>query len=293
MPPKRPTACVKGAPNHRINRKTVVLPLGTAKWRNRFSSMPDLPSSAGTITVLSLNLRFGLADDGPNAWPKRKPALLELLQRQPADFFCFQEANDFQISEIQAHLQNHDVIGQRTPAPPFWQNNVIFYHSSCRCVDRNHFFLSPTPTVPSRFRDSRWPRQCSIGWFQCRGRTIACANTHLDFDPEVQRRSAAIILDHLSTPRADVPTLVAGDFNATPQSECYRVFAEAGFQKAGPRKCAGTYHGFTGKTNGECIDWILYRGGLVSVRTEVIRDCYKGRYPSDHFPVRAEFSWSD
>lgn len=255
--------------------------------------MPDLHPSADIITVVSLNLRFGLADDGPNAWPHRKTALAELLRRQPADFFCFQEANDFQISEIQTLLPRHGVIGQRIPAPPFWQNNVIFYDLSCRCVDRHHFYLSPTPSIPSRFRDSRWPRQCTVGTFRRLGRTLVCATTHLDFDTEVQRRSAAIILAHLPDLRMNVPMVLTGDFNAAPQSDCYRVFENAGFKKADALPCSGTYHGFTGKSKGDCIDWILYRGGLQALNTAIIRERYAGRYPSDHFPVRAELGFSE
>jgi len=251
--------------------------------------MPDGNRTADIITVLSLNLRFGLADDGPHCWRNRKPAVAELLGQHPADFFCFQEANDFQVSEIQQILPGYAHIGQRSPAPSFWQNNVIFYHRSFHCSADRHFYLSPTPAIPSRFRDSRWPRQCTIGVFHRRNQAVACANTHLDFDAEVQRRSADVIVGHLMALPRGMPTVLSGDFNATPQSACHRVFEQAGLKNVWDSRKPGTYHGFSGKVQGGCIDWILFGGGLSAVQAAVIRDRYAGRYPSDHFPIRAEF----
>jgi len=253
--------------------------------------MSDVESLADNITVLSLNLRFGLADDGRNGWSNRKPAVAELLREQPAHFFCFQEANDFQVSDIQELLPGYGFIGQRLPAPRFWQNNVIFYHRGFHCTTDRHFYLSPTPSIPSRFPDSRWPRQCTIGLFRRDERSFACANTHLDFDPEVQRRSAEVILGHLLALPANAPLVLAGDFNATPRSACHRVFESAGFKNVCDSSESGTFHGFSGKTRGGCIDWILYRGKLSLVQTGIDRAKYAGRYPSDHFAVRAVFGW--
>lgn len=253
--------------------------------------MQDVNPFSDIFAVLTLNLRFGLADDGRNCWRNRIPALTQLLHQQSADIFCFQEANDFQVSEIREILHGHEFIGQRSPAPSFWQNNVIFYHPSFRCIRNNHFYLSPTPQIPSRFRESRWPRQCTLGVFRRRGRMLACADTHLDFDAGVQRRSAEIILDHLRALSPDMPWVLAGDFNATPQSDCYRIFEEAGLEMVFDFEKAGTYHGFSGTPRGGCIDWILSRGGVAPIRTWIIRDRYAGRYPSDHFPIRTEFAW--
>ena len=51
---------------------------------------------------------------------------------------------------------------------------------------------------------------------------------------------------------------------------------------------ADTFHGFRGKPRPGRIDWILYRGMRPqSVETITAND--GGRYPSDHFPVLAEF----
>ena len=78
------------------------------------------------IHIIDLNLRFGLADDGPNSWTQRRRAYPELLKAWPADFYTFQEANDFQVEELAALLPEYSCIGRREPAPEDWQHNIIF-----------------------------------------------------------------------------------------------------------------------------------------------------------------------
>jgi endonuclease/exonuclease/phosphatase family metal-dependent hydrolase len=53
----------------------------------------------------------------------------------------------------------------------------------------------------------------------------------------------------------------------------------------------GTRHGFTGNINGDHIDWILYRGGIILKESKIIYDVIDGGYPSDHYPLYAKFKW--
>lgn len=246
------------------------------------------------FTLMTLNLRFALADDGKNRWALRKPVFPEMLGELDPDFLCVQEANDLQVADLAAMLPGHGHIGRRDPAPPFWQNNVIFHRRTWACTASDHFFLSPTPDVPSRFRNSRWPRQCTLGIFERATRRLTVADTHFDFDPEIQRLSAGIILERLARRAPTLPTIVTGDFNAKPQSPCLEAFTDpdAGFTSAVAPPYPATAHGFTGSAHGEAIDWILYRGGIGVEKAEVIGSRYQGRYPSDHFPVLARFCFS-
>jgi endonuclease/exonuclease/phosphatase family metal-dependent hydrolase len=263
------------------------------------SSVPVEPPLSGRLSILSLNLRFGLADDGPNSWVFRQSALDALLSSQTTDFMGFQEANHFQVEFLTDRLPGYDRIGVRWPAPPFWQNNVLFYRRTWRCLHADHFFLSPTPDIPSRARDSRWPRQCTLGMFQREGFRLIVVNTHFDFDARVQAKSAELILKRLAVFAKNIPVIVIGDFNADPQSSCRHIFASASTQpERVPVLCfkdafvcpqPGTFHGFSGKTDGQHIDWILYRGPLILEQSEVVTDCHNGIYPSDHYPVMATF----
>ena len=85
---------------------------------------------ANNFSTLTFNLRFGLADDGPNSWDHRKKALPALFKKYHPDFIGLQEANDFQIDYLAEILTGYEFIGKRSPAPPYWQNNVIFYKNN-------------------------------------------------------------------------------------------------------------------------------------------------------------------
>ena len=254
------------------------------------------------FSILTSNLRFGLADDGPNRWSSRKKAFPAFLQHHAADFICFQEANDFQIDYLQSLLPDYRYIGRRAPAPAFWQNNVIFYRHDWNCVVNRHFYLSHTPETPSRYRLSRWPRQCTLGLFERGGLRLLCANTHFDFDSQVQDASARLILQKVNNLAVNIPAILAGDFNATPQSSCHRILTGSStavytnpsehFSNVLHPPYPGTFHGWSGQKQGDCLDWILYRGNLVPNNVIVIRDKYSGYYPSDHFPIRANFTES-
>ena len=247
------------------------------------------------LSLMTLNVRFGLADDGANGWAYRKRAFGELLKAYPADIIGLQEVNDFQAADISAMLDGYGCIGKRCPAPAFWQNNLVFHRHAWRCVARDHFFLSPTPTIASRYRDSRWPRQCTVGEFQRGDHGLVCVNTHLDFDPRVQARSAEAILQRLSRFPASTPVVLMGDFNCLPDSACRRVFTDrnrGAFRDVLSPPFPGTHHGFTGRSDGRCIDWILCRGRVIPETARAILDSFSGMYPSDHFPIHATFRFS-
>jgi len=255
--------------------------------------------SIDPISVLSLNLRFGLADDGPNSWQYRKNSYPFLLKSYCADFFGFQEVNNFQLDFLKKILNEYNFIGERQSAPSFWQNNIIFYHRKWECVYQDHFYLSPTPTIPSRFRKSRWPRQCTIGVFKNIDSELIIANTHFDFDTSVQTQSAALIMQRLSEISSVIPTILMGDFNTTPHSPSYKIFTgqkndhrnkgSEYFKNVFKNPFPGTFHGFKDDKTGDHIDWILYRGGLIPEKSKIIRGKIKGFYPSDHFPLFAVF----
>ncbi len=253
------------------------------------------------LSVLTFNLRFGLADDkGRNHWSCRKKVIPSLFEAYRPDFIGFQEVNDFQGDFLRSLLREYDVIGERKPVPRFWQNTPLFYKKEWKCLFHEHFFLSPTPLIPSRSRKSRWPRQCTMGRFEKGDRQVICANTHFDFDDDVQIESAKVIMERLSHLPHDLPAVLMGDFNATPSHPCHQVFTGEArtlgapspyFRNAFETRLSGTYHGFTGNPTADPIDWILCRGGIVPEDSDVIRWVVDGVYPSDHFPLYMTFRW--
>ena len=49
------------------------------------------------ITVISYNIRMGVAKDGTNSWEYRYPASAMMIEDQKPDIFGVQEAYDFQV----------------------------------------------------------------------------------------------------------------------------------------------------------------------------------------------------
>jgi len=263
--------------------------------------MPDGKFHKEELSIMSLNLRFGLATDGENSWDHRQKVFPALFEQFQPDFFCFQESNDFQTEFLRTLLPEYGCIGQREPAPSFWQNNLIFYHRKWHCRAHDHFFLSPTPRIPSRFPDSCWPRQCTCGQFSKNGHDLICLTTHFDFKSSVQIASAKIIKSSLDIYSPTTPVILCGDFNATPSDPCYSIFTQPDETEAAVHQPAfrnsfsppfpGTFHGFTGQAQERHIDWILFRGELSSHGARVIDQAYNNCFPSDHFPVLADFKW--
>lgn len=249
------------------------------------------------LSVLSLNLRFGLADDGPNGWQYRKEAVLTLLQREGPDFIATQEANDFQLNFLARSLPEYGYIGERVPAPRFWQHDILFYRRPIVCEKAVHCFLSETPFVPSRSFGSKFPRQCTLGLFHVNNQALICIDTHFDFERPAQMGAARVIKAQLASFESEVPLILMGDFNATPDSPCYRWFTgeeiegEKGlnFKETFEKPHPSTFHRFTGEPAGGYIDWILYCGPLRVKACQVLQEPVEGTYPSDHFPVKAVF----
>jgi endonuclease/exonuclease/phosphatase family metal-dependent hydrolase len=56
-------------------------------------------------------------------------------------------------------------------------------------------------------------------------------------------------------------------------------------------KNVGTFHAFKGGTAGGKIDYILVTPGVKVLEAAIMHDERGGKYPSDHYPVRAKVMW--
>lgn len=242
-----------------------------------------------SFSVTTMNLRFGLARDHGNRWECRRDTVRAFLDRHATDFMGFQEVNHFQADFLEEHLDSHGCIGRHNRRLPWWQSNMIFYRKDWTCLGFRHHFISPFPDIPSKLEGSRWPRQCVIGWFEKAGHQILAVNTHFDFTPAVQARSAGLVMDFLDHFPPGLPVVITGDFNADHGSSAFRTFRAFGFNEVFQGYPRGTFHGFTGETGGRHIDWILFRGGLRLRQPRVMIFHRDDQYPSDHFPVQADF----
>lgn len=120
-------------------------------------------------------------------------------------------------------------------------------------------------------------------------------NTHLDhMGKEARKHSASLILEKIDSINGeDLPVILMGDMNAPPESEPVQVFLGRFGGASAMELETGTFNGFN-PSHGESIriDYIFAGGGLIMGSTNIIRELTDGRFPSDHFPVVADVTFS-
>jgi len=257
--------------------------------------------------VMTFNIRFGQADDGPNSWPNRRELVASTIASARPDLVGLQEALDFQLAEIEPLLPEYRVDGNRGNEDGVWRNccALLYRPERWTLLETHTFWLSETPNVSSRSWGSKWPRRCTAGRYLDResGRELWHFNTHLDFGDVAQVNGAAVIWRKVLEWAEDSPVILTGDFNAPDGSRVWRFLTgeeehmglRPDFRDAwsvihdGER--GPTCHGYGTVECPDRIDWILYRGCLDVVGSYVIAPPPGGPYPSDHSPVVAEMEW--
>lgn len=124
------------------------------------------------------------------------------------------------------------------------------------------------------------------------GRVFVVLNAHFDHEGVVARRESAKAL--LARGRAlagDLPLIVMGDFNSTPDSEAVSIVGAAlrdarAASLAPPYGPLATFNAFdTTKPAEQRIDYIFLSPQWQVLRYAALTDSVDARYPSDHFPV--------
>lgn len=249
------------------------------------------------LTVMSFNIRYGTADDGPNRWELRRGQLIDLLKRHDPDVVGLQEALHFQIDEILKVLADYRMVGVgRSDGGQGGEYSAILYRAS-RLSPRQTatFWFSDTPEI---VKSNTWgnaiERICTWALFDDKqGRSFYVYNLHLDHISQPSReRSVKLLLDRIAARSPAAPVIVTGDFNtgeANPATQAMlRLFRDT-FRVVQPNATdVGTANQFTlGKIGGDKIDYIFVEPGTQVLSADIIRTAVEGRYPSDHFPVIA------
>lgn len=253
------------------------------------------------LTVMTYNIRFGTAQDGDNAWERRKDLLVENIRLQEPDILGTQEGLDFQLDYIGEKLgKEYRWIGIPRDPDGGGEHSAIFYRRDRLApVETGNFWLSETPErsgtlswETTNHRITTWARFVHFAT----GRTFLYYNTHMDHKSEQARREGArIIAERFAPEIGKTPVIVTGDFNAGGEvSEAWKILTDAGLKdtwllaktQSGP-KC--TFNGFKPLEPGAegRIDWILVPSRAEVESCVVVDRAPEGRFPSDHFPVVA------
>ncbi len=258
-------------------------------------AMPAIAADTA-LRIMSFNIRLPAESDGVDYWETRKPLAVRMLREQQPDVIGLQELVKAQADYLARELPQYAWFGRGREADGGGEHMGVFYRKDrLKVIESGDFWLSDTPDVAGSIT---WghphPRMVTWALFEQRsdGRRFYLFNTHLpyrDEDEAARLKGAQAIARHLATLPDDVPVVLTGDFNTTPDSDAHAVLAGT-LQDAwttAPRVegIDATFHGFTGKADRR-IDWIFVRGAQLESITSVTTR-WNNRYPSDHFPLVA------
>lgn len=256
------------------------------------------PTSNAPLRVMSFNLRYGTANDGPDRWEVRKDRLMSVLKKHHPDILGVQEALSFQIDEIRQAIPDYQSVGAgRDDGREKGEFSAILYDARRFQVLRSDtFWLSDTPSVPG---SSTWGnaniRVCTWAYFKDRetGKFFYHFNTHLDHVSQPSReKSIAAIVAKLDGRMPKDPAFVTGDFNVGEDNPVSGILREAGYRDSfrllhPDATDVGTFQGFKPTAGKDKIDYIWVGPGVSVRESAILKDKVDDHWPSDHFPVTA------
>jgi endonuclease/exonuclease/phosphatase family metal-dependent hydrolase len=271
------------------------------------------------VRVMSFNVRGSFHDvRRKNAWRKRAELNIATIERYAPDVIGLQEAQRGNLGAYRKRLPHYAHIrGPRNGnAIPHDFNTILFDPERLEPLDSGGFWLSETPEKYSRSWETRVARSATWVLFRVSGTELSFLhmNTHLDHVSALARREGSKLIvsrvvEISDRAGVDAPAIVTGDFNSRPGSRTHRTFTESDFVDtyltAGNEEGANTFHAFRGAGYRDThpdrgprrIDWILLKDPKGRLRVEshrIIHDADEssGLYPSDHYPILADFGIS-
>ena len=250
------------------------------------------------MKFVTFNLRVDRPQDGDNRFVFRQPLILRAIGREKPDVICFQEVEPHMSAWLKSSFPDYDAVGcGRGAKLDSEQMTVMFRKSGYQLLEMRTFWLSETPFVPgSRYPESSCPRCCTdaVLMEEASGRAFRVLNTHLDHRGKAAReKGLALILRHAEEIESfpGVPMILAGDFNAEPDSEEMEILKTYPGLTDVTRSIGFTYHGYGRADPPEQIDYIVLKGALSCESVCKWTEEENGVYLSDHYPVCAEISF--
>lgn len=257
--------------------------------------------SAQNIRIITYNIRYNNAGDGINAWPNRSQQVAALLEFHQADIFGLQEALIGQIQDIHKQLPHMKWVGVgRDDGKEAGEFSPLFYNSKkFKALKSGWFWLSQTPEKPGLGWDAACNRICTWLLLEAdkKDQQFMVFNTHFDHQGTTARtESAKLILQKIKELNRDnLPVILTGDFNLTPEQEPISVITKElkdsrSISKEAPYGPAGTFNGFKFDSPlKDRIDYVFVNDRVEVKQYGVLSDSKDQRYPSDHLPVFVNF----
>ena len=248
------------------------------------------------MNVMTYNIKYANENDGENSWSQRKDHITNQIKFYEPDIFGVQEALLVQLEHFKENLQGYKYLGVgRDDGKQKGEFSAIFYKTEMfNPLKKGNFWLSETPSQPSKGWDAAYERICTYALFEKKdsGDKFWVFNTHFDhMGVKARENSAALILKKIEQLNEEnSPVILMGDLNLEPDSKPVKLISQA-FNDSkkvaknvifGPE---GTFNAFEfHEPVTRRIDYIFTQGMEV-LKYAVLTDSKELKYPSDHFPV--------
>lgn len=188
------------------------------------------------LYVGTYNIRYDNEEDRKdgNDWESRCPVICGQLNFEHPDVFGAQEVLHHQLQDMLKMLVGYSYIGvgredgeQKGEYAPIFYDPDVLERQDC-----GWFWLSETPSEPSKGWDAACERICTWGLFRHKasGRQFYFFNLHMDHrGKKARRESALLVLDQIRMRCADkeCPVILTGDFNVDQNDEVYSLLTES------------------------------------------------------------------
>jgi len=257
-------------------------------------------TSSIDVTVMSFNIRYDNPDDGENAWTHRATWVANEMSN--ADIIGVQEGLSHQVEQLATKLIDYNWTGVgRDDGKRGGEFTPIFFKAAIfELLSSNTFWLSETPNQSgSKGWDAALPRIATTAHLKDKrtGIEFLIINTHFDHRGRVARlQSAQLLADYVRD--VEMPALLMGDFNMTPQSDAYEALLEDEILRDSrtevrtpPSGPVGTFSGFIKQENlneAPRIDYIFTTHDFIIRQYESVISVKNDQYVSDHLPIKVD-----
>ncbi len=268
--------------------------------------LPERPADA--LRFATYNVHYIILSKATGAWSvadweRRKGPLDLAFKAIDADVIGFQEMESFAHGSDGSVNLARDWLAAQNPdwgvaASGDWETfpstQPIFYRKArLDAVDQGWFFFSETPDeIYSATFNGSYPAYAS--WVQLEergsGERFRVVNFHFDFSSGSNRRLSAKLVRSRVAPwtAAGERVFLVGDINDDSDSVPAREMEKAGVTFLPVE--GSTYHWNRGINVTSPVDHIGYASGATPVGPpHVVRRKFGGEWPTDHYPVVADF----
>jgi endonuclease/exonuclease/phosphatase family metal-dependent hydrolase len=258
-----------------------------------------------SVRVMTFNIRYNEPRDGVNAWANRKTKVSDVIRFHKADLVGVQEAQYNQLQDLEKLLPDFSWCGVGRDGGNNGEFSAILYRKSrFKLLETKTFWLSETPDkVGAKGWDADYPR--IVTWAKFRDnqskKIFYQFNTHFDhIGAKARTESSKLLLTQIPKIAGKTPFVVTGDFNATEDTNVYRILTgkeEVGnfklidaryISKNGHFGGVSTWNGFKELESNRKIDYIFVSEKTNVLEHGVLSDRWEGLWASDHLPVLAE-----